>query len=143
MREYKSSKRFSLVPFWAGLLSDAIDRRWPDRTIVPVPPRPEKIRRREWDQIEAIAAALEKRGYRVERVLERKVDLQQKKLNREMRKANAGKAYSVIPSLASSMPSRIILIDDVYTTGATIEACAKALRENGAESVCALVVAAD
>lgn len=143
VREYKSSKRRSLAPFWAGILSEVIDARWPGRTIVPVPPRPEKIRRREWDQVEAIVAALEKRGYRVERILERHAGAQQKKLNKAMRKTNAEKAYSVIPARVSRIPADVVLVDDVYTTGATIEACAKALRENGAVNVCALVIAAD
>lgn len=143
VKEYKSSKRRSLAPFWAGILSEVIDARWPGRTIVPVPPRPEKIRRREWDQIEAIVAVLEKRGYRVERILERHAGVQQKKLNKAMRKMNAEKAYSVISSGISRMPADVVLLDDVYTTGATIEACAKTLRENGAANVCALVIAAD
>jgi ComF family protein len=143
VREYKSSKRRSLAPFWACLLSEVIDTRWPGRTIVPVPPRPEKIRHREWDQVEAIVAVLEKGGYRVERILERHAGVQQKKLNKAMRKTNAEKAYSVISARISRMPADVILVDDVYTTGATIEACAKTLRDNGAVNVCALVIAAD
>ena len=111
--------------------------------IVPVPPRPEKLKRKEWDQIEAISRILERYGYTVRRLLERKVDIQQKRLNREMRKKNAEKAYAVIPSMKGAVGPRILLIDDVYTTGATIEACAKALHESGATSVAALVIAID
>ncbi len=149
LRIYKSDKRASLAAFWAGLMGGLIDLRWPGRLIVPVPPRPEKLKRKEWDQIEAIAGILEKRGYRVRRMLERRVDTQQKRLNREMRKKNAEKAYALIPSMAGtcgsggSDGSEILLIDDVYTTGATIEACAKALRASGAASVSALVIAID
>lgn len=143
LRAYKSGKRRSLAPFWAGLFASRIDARWPERLIVPVPPRPEKLKRKEWDQIEAIARILERRGYPVRRLLERKVDTQQKRLNREMRKKNAEKAYTVIPSMAGEVASSILLIDDVYTTGATIEACAKALLINGAASVVALVIAID
>lgn len=143
LRAYKSGKRHSLVPFWVGLFAGLIDARWPERVIVPVPPRPEKLRRKEWDQIEAIARALERRGYPVCRLLERKVDIQQKRLNREMRKKNAEKAYAVLPSMAGKVARNVLLIDDVYTTGATIEACAKALMESGAASVSALVIAID
>lgn len=40
-----------------------------------------------------------------------------------------------------SVPSHVILIDDVATTGATLDACAKALKESGAVHVDALVIA--
>jgi len=143
LRAYKSGKRDSLVPFWTGLFAGLIDARWPEHVIVPVPPRPEKLKRKEWDQIEAIAKALERRGYPVCRPLERKVDMQQKRLNREMRKENAEKAYTAIPAMAGKVGLSVLLIDDVYTTGATIEACAKALRESGVSSVAALVIAID
>lgn len=143
LRAYKSGKRYSLAALWADLFSRLIDALWSGLLIVPVPPRPEKLKRKEWDQIEAIADILEKRGYPVRRLLERRVDTQQKKLNREMRKKNAEKAYAVIPSMADAAGSGILLIDDVYTTGATIEACAKALCAGGAAFVSALVIAID
>lgn len=43
---------------------------------------------------------------------------------------------------AGPVPSSVILIDDIATTGATLDACARALRERGAEHVQALVIAA-
>ena len=143
LRRYKTAKRSSLAEFWAGLMAGLIDTRWPGSAIVPVPPRPEKLRRREWDQVEAIAVRLEKRGYRVERILARSATIQQKQLSRTMRKANAEKGYHLIPGFASKVPERVVLIDDVYTTGATVDSCAKALFENGSKKLAALVIAAD
>jgi ComF family protein len=143
LKAYKLTKRRSLTPFLASIMEKRIDAAWADWPIVPVPPRPEKIRRREWDHVESIAAELERRGRRVERLLERRVDQQQKRLDRSERKANAAKAYGLKPGVEGSLPSRALLIDDVLTTGATLEACAAALRSGGVERVSALVLAAD
>lgn len=143
LRAYKFKQRVSLAAFWAALAAQAIDERWPGFAIVPVPPRPEKIRLRQWDQVEAIVVKLHNKGYPIERLLERRAETQQKTLNRRMRKANAEKAYSVIPAKARLVPSKVLILDDVYTTGATVEACAQALRAQGAIDIAALVIAAD
>jgi competence protein ComFC len=143
LRRYKSAKRASLAKFWADRMAPVIEQRWPDRVIVPVPPRLEKLRRHEWDQVEAIAACLEKMGYGVERILFRSATAQQKHLSRIARKSNAEKGYFIIPKFTARAPARVVLIDDVYTTGATVDSCARALLENGSEKVAALVIAAD
>jgi ComF family protein len=58
----------------------------------------------------------------------------------QARRANVDGAFSC-PDPASVHGVRIILLDDVATTGATLDACAMALRAAGAASVHALVVA--
>jgi ComF family protein len=143
IRTYKSSRRWSLAPFWADLMKRHLDARWSGWTVVPVPPRPEKLARREWDQVEALARCLEKGGIEVERLLVRGDGGQQKLLDRASRKLNATKAYSLDPARSGTVPERIVLIDDVYTTGATIDACSGVLFDAGASRVEALVLAAD
>jgi ComF family protein len=138
---YKLKKRRSLAPFIAGLFASACEEAWPDRIIVPVPPRPEKTRLQGWDQVEEIARLLERRGFAVARPLERQRSDEQKSLGRGARSLNAKKAYALKPGASS--PELPLLIDDVVTTGATLDACARALKEGGARSVAALVLAAD
>jgi competence protein ComFC len=138
---YKKGRRKSLAPFFASLLAPVIKERWPDRIIVPVPPRPGKLRAQGWDQVEAIASILEKEGFPVERPLERGRSNEQKTLDRGGRGANARKAYSLKRDARS--PERPLLLDDVITTCATLDACAKALDEGGASSVEAIAIAAD
>jgi predicted amidophosphoribosyltransferase len=63
----------------------------------------------------------------------------QKKLNRKDRMANLRGRIRCI----KEAPSRVILFDDVITTGATLDACAAALKEGGAERVYALCLVYD
>jgi ComF family protein len=110
-----------------------------DREIawVPVPPRPGKIKAFGWDQIEFLAKLLE-RDYKrslcnipVNRCLKRLKSRSQKGLNREERFRNlSGRILCVKPP-----PRTVILFDDVITTGATLNACARALLESGAVKV--------
>ena len=64
----------------------------------------------------------------------------QKSLTLEERFENAGKSYSALKNV--NAPYKVIIIDDVTTTGSTLSACAGLARKMGAEYVAALTVAA-
>jgi ComF family protein len=104
---------------------------------VPVPPRPGKIRRTGWDQIAYLSRRLNK-GYPliapVNACLRRLPSKSQKELNRENRKTNLKGRIQCV----KKPPALAILFDDVFTTGSTLDACAGALKEGGAERVYAL-----
>jgi ComF family protein len=102
---------------------------------VPVPPRPGKLRRYGWDQVECLARLLEKQGRNgglpVDRCLKRLPSKTQKGLNRADRAANL--RDRIRPT--KKPPREALLFDDVFTTGSTMDACAAALKEGGAERV--------
>jgi ComF family protein len=106
-------------------------REFPDFALVPVPPRPGKIRKAGWDQVEYLARQLEREGLPVRRCLKRLPSQTQKKLDRRNRLHNLEGRFV----LTGAAPRRALIIDDVMTTGATLEACAAALRQGGAEQV--------
>lgn len=92
---------------------------------VPVPIHRARFRERGYNQAEKIAAALALvSGGKVCRWLKRKkFVVSQTKLSKEARESNVAGAFEA--SLPRTMPSRgtVIVVDDVYTTGATTSAC--------------------
>ncbi|MBU0926832.1 MAG: hypothetical protein KKA67_03730 [Spirochaetes bacterium] len=139
---YKSAGRRSLAPFFATVLAEALASRFPGRPVVPVPPRPGKLRRKGWDQVEDIVRSLERRhGVEASRILVRADGTEQKALGLQGRAANMRGKIRVAEGLAS--PEYPVLLDDVLTTGATLSECAAALRRAGAIRVDAVAIAAD
>jgi len=110
-----------------------------DLPVVPVPPRPGKRAEKGWDQIEELARYLARRHkVPVLDCLERTSGVQQKKLGRIARFSNIHGAIVPVPGIP--VPRAAIVIDDLVTTGSTIDACADALKCAGCEKVYALTV---
>jgi predicted amidophosphoribosyltransferase len=105
-------------------------------TIVPVPAHPAHVRARGYDQARLLAAALARRtGATPARALRRRGPaLSQLGASRSERLERG----RIDVSVRGAVPSRVVLVDDVHTTGATLDACARALRRAGAAEVVAL-----
>ncbi|MDO4261772.1 MAG: ComF family protein [Eubacteriales bacterium] len=111
-------------------------RLWNAQALVPIPLHPSRRRKRGYNQAELLARELSRRtGIPVdERLLLRtKKTKAQKELNDQERLENLKHAFSVRKGRTS--PERIIIVDDIYTTGSTIDEAAGTLAANGARSV--------
>jgi competence protein ComFC len=140
MAHYKIRGRRRLAFLFAPLLAGLLSSAYPGWTVVPVPPRPGRGR---MDGVERIARMLEKRhGVPVRRLLERSAGAAQKTLDFAARQRNLRGRIRVRPGMGR-LPGRVVLLDDVFTTGATMDTCARALLAAGVGEVHAASLAID
>ena len=131
----------------ADPLGDLMATYWmqqaiPIDVVVPVPLHAARLRERGYNQAALLAREMARRAGLVvdEQVLIRhRATDSQVKLDASQRKENVHAAFRC--SSNGLAGKRVLLIDDVCTTGATLEACAMALYDGGARSVQALTLA--
>lgn len=138
--------KFGDAPAVAGLMAAHLVHGSPPglldgrATIVPVPAHPGRRRRRGYDHADALARALAARtGGECVPLLVRAGGRTARQRGLGRRRRLEGSALSIAADAPA--PPRCLLVDDVRTTGATLEACARALRAAGARRVDALAYA--
>lgn len=125
--------------YLSGFLAESI--------ICPVPLHKNRFRWRGFNQAEILAKNLSaKTGLKIENILKRKLFKKpQMELTREERLKNVADAFGIATGIGAtgtySLPAEILLVDDIATTTATLNACAKALKQVGVKKVYAMVLA--
>jgi predicted amidophosphoribosyltransferase len=111
-------------------------------SLVPVPLHPARRRARGFDQSGRLAAALaRRRGLPLVACLRREGPAtRQLGASRDTRLSAVAQGRLAI-AVEGEPPARVVLVDDVHTTGATFEACARALRAAGSAEVVAVAYA--
>jgi len=140
-----SHERFLRVPLAAWLADALDDERIRSRAfdaIVPVPLHPARFRERGFNQAALLAGLLSARaGVPLLDCLERtRYTTTQTRLDRHERMENLRNAFRVRHS-AAVQSRHLLLVDDIFTTGSTVEECARILRLAGAASVRVATVA--
>ena len=135
--------RITAEAFEDKRLMDALRDGWP---LVPVPLHKSRQRKRHFNQAAEIARAIRKHHpLPVIPLLKRiRATGSQTKLTREQRRKNLSGAFELTQRgrrwLEQHEPMGVVLIDDVLTTGATVEECAKVLRKAGVDQVAVVTV---
>ncbi len=141
--------KFQGEPGWARTLA-AIMRSVPgaarlleaaDR-VLPMPLGPARLAQRGYNQAFELARRLAPGKADARTLLRVRETAPQTTLDRSQRLANVQGAFAVDPTRAAALRgAHLLLIDDVMTSGASLAAAARALRDAGAARVCALVLA--
>lgn len=140
----KYGRDFSVVPDLARLLTAGLGTYFPDIEtvhLVPVPLHPRKQRQRGFNQSAELAVAVKRLRpeTRVCRVLGRVRHTEtQTHLSASARRRNVQGAFKAV---SRPVPATLILLDDVMTTGSTVDACARALKKAGACEIHVLTLA--
>jgi ComF family protein len=115
---------------------------WDMDYIVPVPLGSKRLQERGYNQVMLLARPL---AWELDIPLKRQAlrrtreTRSQVGLSKEQRITNVKNAFTAKKQVVNG--KRVLLVDDVVTTGATINACAKALKEAGAEKIFATTLA--
>lgn len=127
-----------------SLRRDAVAMFGPNPLIVPVPLHASRLRERGFNQADLLAGRIASTTAMIlnttSLVRVRPTHQQAKTSNRAQRRDNMSGAFAVQDTHAI-LDRDIVLIDDICTTGATLDECAHALKEAGARTVSAIVVA--
>jgi len=113
-----------------------------DPILVPLPMHPKKQRERGFNQAEILAKELS-RGLNIplENILERTLDTPpQSGLHPQLRAENVEDAFAIRDGF-NPRGKNYILVDDIYTTGASLNECARTLKNSGAKNILCMTFA--
>jgi ComF family protein len=144
IRDFKYRRRLELTPTLGWLLAQADPGpAFPDRfdLVLPVPLHPRRLRGRGFNQSALLAGHLAERGeLRLDLLLRLRPTRPQVELQGWARRTNVNEAFGVARPEPVQGRS-ILVVDDVLTSGSTVEACARALLHAGAGEVFVLTLA--
>ncbi len=144
--KFKYSNRRVYAETYGQLLVKKYDDRirlWNPQVIIPVPLHPHRKRQRGFNQAEVLARVIAREisldiPVRTNLVARKKETFKQKQLNEVQRFKNMRNAFQINSN--NCIPEVVMLVDDIYTTGATVNEISRVLKEHGVKKVYFLTI---
>ncbi len=142
----KHAGQLDALPSFAGWMTQALqDIDCGDAVIAPVPLHPKRLRQRRFNQAALLAEALARATqlpWDAALLRRTRATPSQGGLSAQQRARNVTGAFATSPNARDTLQDRaVILVDDVFTTGATVAACARVLKRAGAQTVAVAALA--
>ncbi len=140
LEDYKFERVYAAHQAFADLLNARLPLLPAETVVVPIPTIPRHVRQRGYDHAALIARTFaRRRRLRYQPILKRKTNTVQVGANRATRRRQAEEAFICRTNLSSDTP--YLIIDDIITTGATLQAAATCLQKAGASQVMVAAIA--
>jgi ComF family protein len=146
IHRWKYEGKTHLTPFFAEWMAEGLNRYWePDSfdLLIPVPLHPQRLRQRGFNQALLLVKELSRQTglpYQKRILQKKKSTIPQVNLSGAERERGVKGTFHVIGK-EELLGKTVLLIDDVYTTGATVNECSKVLLKGGVERVDVLTLA--
>jgi ComF family protein len=146
IHRWKYEGKIHLTPFFTEWMAEGLNRYWEPASLdllIPVPLHTQRLRERGFNQALLLVKELSLRTgipYRKTILQKKKSTLPQVNLSGAEREKGLRGAFQTIGK-EELLEKSVLLVDDVYTTGATVNECSKVLLRGGAERVDVLTLA--
>lgn len=140
IHHWKYEGKTSLTPFFAEWMAEGLKRYWPPDffdLLIPVPLHLQRLRERGFNQALLLVKELSRRTgtpYRKAILQKKKPTVPQVNLSGAEREQGLRGAFQLMGE-EELVGRSLLLVDDVYTTGATVNECSKVLLRGGAKRV--------
>lgn len=141
IHEYKYNSVRAAGKVLAELLAEKLPEI-PGAVIVPVPTSTKHVRERGFDHTLKLAKRVARaKNWEVQRILTREKNTVQVGADKKTREKQAAEAFSVNPKAKIDKNRTYVVLDDVWTTGASMKAAVKKIRAAGAEEIIVALLA--
>lgn len=140
LNDFKFNRAYRIHSSLARLLDNCLPNLPGNTVVVPIPTIAKHIRVRGYDHTDLVTRTLARtRGLKKEKLLHRKTNSVQLGASARVRREQADQAYECRKTLRAETP--YLLVDDIATTGSTLVAAARCLKNAGAVTIISAVIA--